>query len=59
MGTLEQISKTNSLRIFGIPEDKNKIWVERIVEVCKKEVGPHINKLNIDSCFRVGQFNYK
>lgn len=59
MGTLEQISNNNSLRFFGITEDKNKICIERRIDLCNKKVGRHINKVNIDSCFRVGQVNYK
>lgn len=50
---LEQYSRRNNVRIFGVPESSNENCDELVLNVCKA-VGADITVRDIDRCHRVG-----
>lgn len=54
---LEQYSRKNNLRLFGIPEANSENTDNLIVNLCKEKLGIDINKEDIDRSHRVGSDN--
>ena len=52
---LEQYSRRNCIRLFGIPEKKGEDAMETICEIAKEKLGVTLPKSAIDRAHRVGQ----
>ncbi|KAI4467131.1 l1 transposable element-related [Holotrichia oblita] len=49
----EQYSRSNNLRVFGLPETPTENVENTIVELCEKKLGIKITANDIDSCHRL------
>lgn len=54
---LEQYTRRNSVRVFGIPEKKNENTDELVLEVFNNNLGLQITAENVDRSHRVGAYN--
>lgn len=50
---LEQYSRRNSLRIFGLPHEKGEDTDKLIVKLCKDKLNVHITEVDIDCSHRL------
>ncbi|KAK9685344.1 hypothetical protein QE152_g38115 [Popillia japonica] len=50
---LEQYSRANSVRIYGLPESEHENITEKVISVCKDKLGIMVNKEMIDICHRL------
>lgn len=58
--SIQQLAKNNSLRIHGLPEERdNETVLSNVIEFIKKELHVHCSENDIDSVFRIGQINNK
>lgn len=55
MDGLEQYSRRNNLRIFGIKEDSGENVQEKVLNVISNQLGLPITIMHIDRCHRVGK----
>lgn len=53
---LQQYTRRNSLRIFGLKEDNNENVDQAVINICKDKLGVAISADNIDRCHRLGAF---
>lgn len=52
---LEQYSRRNCLRIFGLPESQHEDTNEKVVNLAKSKLGVNIDPSNIDRSHRIGK----
>ena len=52
---LEQYSRRNCIRLFGVPEKKGEDSMETVCEIAKQKLGVTLPKSAIDRAHRVGQ----
>lgn len=53
--TLEQQSKCNQLRVFGVPEDGNENVKEKLLDIFENKI--NVNDCQLENCYRLGPFN--
>ncbi|KAK9738108.1 hypothetical protein QE152_g10131 [Popillia japonica] len=51
---MEQYSRRNIVRIFGVPEKENEIVEETVIGLCKEKLDIDIPPANIDRTHRLG-----
>ncbi|KAK9730990.1 hypothetical protein QE152_g14036 [Popillia japonica] len=54
---LEQYSRRNSIRVFGIPENNDENVRNKIIELCSHKLNVNIDNTQIDRAHRVGSTN--
>lgn len=53
MDALEQYSRGNNLRIYGMQEEKNEVLMEKIIDLCHTKLKIEISSSDIDVCHRL------
>lgn len=51
--TLEQYSRANNIRIYGLPETKSEDVDEVVINLCQNQLGVDVHKQDIDICHRL------
>ena len=49
---LEQVSKLNQLRLYGVPEDKNDLKL-KVIQIFENKLG--ISGIELEHCYRIGK----
>lgn len=58
VGELEQYSRRNCLRVFGIPEARSEDTEKKVLEIFTTKMGINIMPDQIDRCHRVGALSH-
>lgn len=52
---MEQYSRRNNLRIYGVPESANELTDTVVMKICSEKLGVNVPFESIDCCHRLGK----